>query len=419
MASRPFARRHKDGGKEADFHAPNVIEEFFAAEPAAEGSSATEGSPPDEARGSLVVAPQVPDATPEVQLPDDAQAGWYPDATNPGLMRYWDGFHLTGQVLHVHARAGDADEAEAAAKSRQDDRGSTGSLTSTDRPAPAQSIGTPFGQPRALTGGGGKVTGGSPPSAPLPADAATKPTPAAAATSNPARPFPRQLGDNGATRTAAHRPGQVKGPEDGGATGSLVAALGQDDAGVEDDKDDNGGLDDAATRRADSAGRSTSAQGDDEIRNWAAMTETAVARAKAVGTPEAWKQAAQAAIVVSEMAQTMQVAAEATQLAQQKTRAAEEAEREARVATQAETEAKEVVRETSKAAQAAADAAKVAVQGATEAEQRAQELKDIVATAHEVNTPEAWRKALQLVANATGATSRSARRRMRRIRADR
>ncbi len=41
-------------------------------------------------------------------MKDPGDPGWYPDATTPGLMRYWDGFHLTGQILHVHARAADA-----------------------------------------------------------------------------------------------------------------------------------------------------------------------------------------------------------------------------------------------------------------------------------------------------------------------
>ena len=45
-------------------------------------------------------------------MKDPGDPGWYPDATTPGLMRYWDGFHLTGQILHVHARAGDAEGRE-------------------------------------------------------------------------------------------------------------------------------------------------------------------------------------------------------------------------------------------------------------------------------------------------------------------
>ena len=40
---------------------------------------------------------------PAVQSQDRQQPGWYPDTTERGLMRYWDGFHFTGQAKRPSA----------------------------------------------------------------------------------------------------------------------------------------------------------------------------------------------------------------------------------------------------------------------------------------------------------------------------
>jgi len=50
---------------------------------------------------------------PAQQAPKHTVAGWYPDESDPTLMRYWDGFHLTGQTMRVDPAP--TDEAEEAA----------------------------------------------------------------------------------------------------------------------------------------------------------------------------------------------------------------------------------------------------------------------------------------------------------------
>ncbi len=493
MASRPFARRHKDGQKQVDVKAPNMIDQFFASEPELAGPPDAGAAPveetrpqevrpgdtrADQGRPNLVAAPQVPDATPEVTLPDGAQAGWYPDSNKPGVMRYWDGFHLTGQVLHVHSRASDTAAADPPRGTGEAEGAPTVAESAADRPALSRSVGTPFGPPRVPVAGRGDNAAALPsPSASLPSDAraetAPAPTVPPATPQSPGRFPPRPLGDNGATGAMFQRPG-VAGVEKGtGTNRPFVGAFDKRDTKAEPtpvereagkdkgeltdrpdkesaerpdkesaerpdkesaerpdkesaerpdkesaerpDKGDRTGKKDDKGHKADrqeSAPQNVlsfgspkaeqkGAQGEEDVRNWAAMTETAVARARAVSTPEAWEQAAQAALVVSEMAQAMQAVAEAAQLAHQRSRAAEEAEHEARVATQADAEAKEEARRTSKAAEKAAGVARAAVEEAAAAEQRAKKLDDIVSRARKTNTPEAWREAHKMAASAT------------------
>ncbi len=358
---------------------------------------------------SDVKADVTPESTPTVSLPDGAQAGWYPDSTNPGLMRYWDGFHLTGQVLHVHARAEDRDPSIPPRNSSDGGDQSARSPRPADLPTPSRSTGPAFDRPRSLAGRSEKV-GVEPSPSPAdsqPVDAPPSSAPAvssiSALTADTEHLSPKRPDERGATEAVAQRPGHADRDKDDRITGPLAAAVLQSDEKEKGDKSDKGGLRDAEPHKVAAPQSPKSHPVDDDVRNWAAMTETAVARAKAVDTPEAWQQAAQAAIVVSEMAETMQVAAEVAQLAEQKTRAAEEAEHQARIATQADTEAKEVVRQTSRAAQEATVAAKAAARNAAAAEQKAEELKDIVATAHRANTPEAWQKARQLAASPAAA----------------
>jgi hypothetical protein len=133
-----------------------------------------------------------------------------------------------------------------------------------------------------------------------------------------------------------------------------------------------------------------------DLDNWAEEAEKAVARAHAVGTSAAWREATQAAIVVSEMAQTMQAAAEAKQTAEQKAQAAKEAAQVAEVASQAAADAIQTAARTAQAAPDAAEGARVAAQAAAAAKHKARELEGIVAKARAANTPAAWSEALQL-----------------------
>ena len=106
MAPRPFSRHQRESDDERASKQANVVAQFFA-------DFSGSDDPPAVAAGGAPPSPmpseQVPsEEVPSVVLEDHAGAGWYPDATDPGLMRYWDGFHLTGQVMHVHARQGEA-----------------------------------------------------------------------------------------------------------------------------------------------------------------------------------------------------------------------------------------------------------------------------------------------------------------------
>ena len=113
MALRPFGRNPKSGEEaEPTPDEESEVDQFFSAERRRRGNRPADDTHPSETgqsgdagpRDDAAVAGQVP------AIADYGVAGWYPDADDPGLMRYWDGFHLTGQVLHVHARASDAEE---------------------------------------------------------------------------------------------------------------------------------------------------------------------------------------------------------------------------------------------------------------------------------------------------------------------
>src|SRR5664280_336847 len=106
----------------------------------------------------------------------------------------------------------------------------------------------------------------------------------------------------------------------------------------------------------------------DVASNWAEETEKAVARARAVGTPEAWQAAAQAAVVVSELARTMEAEVSALQTAEQ----------------------------TAQTAPQVTEVARVAAQRAGDAKHKAEGLEAIVAKARAANTPAAWREAHEL-----------------------
>ena len=72
---------------------------------------------------------------PGASAPEHTVAGWYPDDTDPTLMRYWDGHHLTGQTMRVDpATSGEAVPATAAGAQQSDDpeRGARDRGTWTD-----------------------------------------------------------------------------------------------------------------------------------------------------------------------------------------------------------------------------------------------------------------------------------------------
>jgi hypothetical protein len=198
----------------------------------------------------------------------------------------------------------------------------------------------------------------------------------------------------------------------------------------------DGGSDDvtAAKPVADTPAPAPAPMEADQTNSWAERTERAVTKAQATGTPEAWQEAAKAASVVSEMAQTMQTAADIRQSAERMERAAEEAQRRATEAQKAVEEAQRSVQETAEAAHQAEQAAEVAARKAAEAKQkaeqvaeatprmaerakeasqaaasakrRAQLVEEIVARAHQADTPEAWSEARRSAERAAGSEDR-------------
>ena len=158
---------------------------------------------------------------------------------------------------------------------------------------------------------------------------------------------------------------------------------------------------------------------------WVGLTERAVAKAHAVGTFAAWQNAAQAAGVVAEMAQTMRVtahahqiaeqlaqeakvaaqhaqaamkaAADATRTAEQTAQAAQVAAQEAHAATLAAANAKQRAEQMAQAAPKAIDAAETAAQAAATTKGTVEQLDQVVAKARHANTPEAWNEARHIV----------------------
>jgi hypothetical protein len=161
-----------------------------------------------------------------------------------------------------------------------------------------------------------------------------------------------------------------------------------------------------------------------DVATWVGETEKAVTKAREVGTPGAWQDAAHAARVVSEIAQTLQVMTNAHQIAEQRTQSAEAATRQATLATHAADEAKRKAEQTGQAAEQAAQVARAAAKAADEAKRTAEQtalmapravesahlatqaavdarstadqLDQLVSTARKANTPQAWSEALQI-----------------------
>lgn len=435
MAPRPFSRHQKESAEESASNEANVVAQFFADFPRSDDPSAVAGG---GAQPNAMPSEQVPsEPVPSVVLEDHAGAGWYPDATDPGLMRYWDGFHLTGQVMHVHARQGEA-RPEAAApetarvgvslsvvessdvdESPDVDDSSTGSaLRATDLLAP-----TPSHPARSAF----------PPPPPAGADPAAGAQPAVITSLDFKRSGPeRQFEPNeafAAVRGIGLADAESNETEGGERPGGLVTGA--------TDTADRGGHD-ATAPATPLSGAAGSQAAEDQAGHWAEETGRAVAEARALGTPQAWQEASRIAVVVSELARTMQSATDAAQEAARLDQVAREAAQRADVAAQKASDANLSVEQASKAAEAAAEAARVAEQKATEArqaaaaarqtaeemaqsapklaeearmaaeaatraEQKRQGLEKIVARASTANTPAAWTEALKLSSEAMGS----------------
>jgi hypothetical protein len=152
MALRPFARQPKSDDDEETTPEPPGVDQFFSNDLRQRDDASPD---PDYQPAEVTVA-----QGPGVAVPEHGDPGWYPDADDPGLMRYWDGFHLTGQILHVHQRAGDitgdvrtpeavgADDSLTTGHSRAGDRPPAPEFVSSVQPLPVLSReGGPAGPP--------------------------------------------------------------------------------------------------------------------------------------------------------------------------------------------------------------------------------------------------------------------------------
>jgi len=397
MALRPFTRHQKATSEEQSApDGPNEIDQFFSNDlrpgetPTDAAAPTLESLPAPPAEAVPTAAVQTA-AVPSPPAPDRA-AGWYPDEDEPGLMRYWDGFHLTGQVMHVHARAG---EAEPATRSPATATGTAGASS-----ARAPSRVTDLVTPPPTSSPAPSVSGPAPVESPI----ASSPSPAPPRVPvEPASPRPSSVED---VLSFAPTFSSDGGPQQEG----LPADKG------------------ASERHA---GRAMT----DEANHWAEETTRAVAKAKAIGTPEAWQEAAKVAVVLSELAFTMQTSVAAKQVSEQREQSARHATERARIAAQTAVDANRSAQQTTQAAREAAEAAKVAEraaaearaaaeqadqavpqlaeaarvaeQAAAEAEHKAQRLAEIVARASTANTPAAWNQALKLSSEVTESRAAS------------
>jgi Protein of unknown function (DUF2510) len=403
MALRPFSRHSKsEADTETALDGDDGVPQFFSNGPRPVSNETRPAATPQEAADQN----QIPAAQP-VEAPQAADAGWYPDASDPELTRYWDGHHWTGQTMKVipeRRRTGGIASASMA-NSAQVDPPSAGAVVRTpdllvpNRPvAPNQPEGLPSME--------------TPPAAP---DVTITPTVGTGSVS----PAPVQAPSAPTSSFTSHADsagGDESSERNGVQAGAAVAAQDSvptiESTGIADRADDS----DTAVSPPEA-----NREGD----TWFAEVARAVGRAQETKSPEAWQEAARVAIVVSEVAQTMQVMAEAELHAQKAAQTAQDATQIAALAEKAAAEANGTVVQTARTARIAADEAraaaqtaeqarltaeraaedvpksaglaKVAVQEAAKAVGNAKAIAEVVAKARLANTQEAWSEALRLV----------------------
>jgi len=414
MDLRPFTRKNKA----ADETAPAPSDEFaqfYSSE------SQHNAAPAEGAAVNQTVTPPGPTVT----MDEDSVPGWYPDSLDAGLLRYWDGFHLTGQTLRIDAPEPEDEPTAASTPEPHGDVDATLAPNTTviDLP-PAQ----PFTPPTAEAASGVQPVYAAPPARPAePAPSpftpllgtppslaheeggalGTRPDDQPPTTPEPTSTFTVLASSVSAERSSATIP---LGP-----VGDDTPTAESPDAGAEAESEE------ADVEEAEVTDTVAAAKEGDIANHWAEETEKTVARAESLGTPEAWQDVARAAGVVTDMAQVMRAAADTAQTAARMERAARDAERRAETAAlkaeespQAVQKTAQVAAEAAKAAKEAAhaaakakqiaeqtaqeapemvEAAEVAGRAAAEARRRARAIEEIVAKARATNTPGAWSKA--------------------------
>jgi hypothetical protein len=367
----------------------------------------------EDAPAAVAEADTGPDAGQVPTIQGHGDPGWYPDADNPGLMRYWDGFHLTGQVLHVHSRAGDADvqertQAEFKAAVNQGARAtdlppaSDSELASSVESLPLlrQEGGTPVAQPTKLVGSDPKATSAVPESTPDPVAAVSEEAVATTTAAPPVEPVEpvEPVAESKAASEAESGSGPASEPDVASGPEAITepdvapkpAVVTEPATGSRPTPASAGALTNKPTEQLESreTGRigappkpKPTLSGDrpivevaaNEAAKWAQEAERAVAHATSAATPEAWKEAAKVAVVVSEMAQTLQAAVEADQVAARLGQAAREAAEGAHQAAQKSADADRSAQRAQRAADDSDAAAKVARQAAVDAKQLAEQ----------------------------------------------
>ena len=429
MALRPFGRNQKKKAQETSPNATDEFAQFFSNDPRTDETSAQ--------KPAVTSTPDL--ANPAVTMEEQSAAGWYPDTKDPGLMRYWDGFHLTGQTMRVGperpaapepvapAPVEDRPAAEAPEPSQVPAPASppaagTSTKSATDLlapdvpqvpllgggslpampgagdavPRPAQAYGATGSDPGTASDeepAKGDLDSGTGPGTPEPPAAPPAPVAPAPAAPAPAAPAPAAPAPSAPAPSApAPAPPAPAAPAPVAPAPAPPAPAAPAPAPPVR----------AASAPAPSAPAPAVVDTDPvEVKNWAERTEQAVARAEATGTPEAWHEAAEAAAVVSEMAQTMQAAADIRKSAEELDRAAREAKQNAEDAERAVTEAQRTVEQTARSAREAAEAANVATRAAEDAKVKAERVS--------AGAPEVTRRAQQAAEAAAGAKRRAQR----------
>lgn len=97
MSPRLFPRSPKKAQDVTTEFELGTIPPFFSNDLQAEHASA----------GTTAADQPIVSPIPAVAAEDQGESGWYPDTTDPGLMRYWDGFQFHGPSqasVFSHAR---------------------------------------------------------------------------------------------------------------------------------------------------------------------------------------------------------------------------------------------------------------------------------------------------------------------------
>jgi len=405
MALRPFARHSKtEADTETVPDEDDGVDQFFSNSPRPFSNETRPAATPPEAADEN----RNPVAQP-VEASESADAGWYPDASDPGLKRYWDGHHWTGQTMQITPeRRGTGEIATAPATNpTQTDRSSTGPVVrATDLLVPNQTVVPDQPEPLPLPTIETSANVSTAPDVTIPSSIGAGtviPSPL-----EPAPAPPSSFGSNVDTGDRAQA-GAARPP--------------QESATVTE-----------STKNSDTVvtAAKSSPEAKSEADKWFAEVARAVGRAQETESPEAWQEAARVALVVSEVAQTMRAMAEAELEAQtaaqraqaarqsaalaekkaveangtvaQTARTAQIAADEARAAAQAADEAKRIAERAAEEVPKSAGMAKVAAQVAADAANSAKRIGEIVAKARLTNTQEAWTQALGLVAMRTETT---------------